>query len=169
MAKKLSEEEIKSIAPKTLLKMIDLLKKTIKKDPVIIKLFKDYEIDLNELDLVPMAFADIPVSARTAHGCIYFSYKLLEDGDFSKDYSYATHELTHWAQQTALSKPTQGADDGDYLSNPYEQEGFQNQVEYIANHNGEQKAEKYVDKVLDHHDKKGKEKIKLREKLLSKI
>ena len=60
--------------------------------------------------------------------------------------------MTHWLQQTTGSKPTQSADDGDYLDNPFEQEGFQNQIEYISKQFGEEEAENYVDELLEHHD-----------------
>jgi hypothetical protein len=166
---KISLEEIKKIPSSTLLQMINKMKEKLSHDKVVIDIFKDYNLDIEELDYVPMMFSDLDVSAKCDHGIIYFNYKLLCDGDFEKDYSYATHELTHWAQQTAGDKPTQSSDDGSYLENPAEQEGFQNQVEYIAEHNGDNEAEKYVDHLLEYHEVNDEQKPELEEVLTEKI
>lgn len=155
---KISLEEVKKIPPKLLLRMIDRAKKYLKRDETMQRVFEDFDLDINELDLVPMTFADLDVSAKCDHAVIYLNYKLLCDGDFTKDLGYLVHEVTHWAQQTSGDGPTQGADDGEYLKNPFEQEGFANQVEFIANHEGEEKAEEYVDDLLEHHEVKGKKK-----------
>src|SRR3990167_6472565 len=149
MAKKLTKEEIKKIPKKDLLKLINNVKQRVKKHDVVKEVFGKYGIDIDEIDLVPMCFADIDVSARTERGIIYFNYKLLEDGDFEKDDHYMVHELSHFAQQSY--KPTKSSDDGDYLENSAEQEGFQNQTRYISDTRGDEKAEEYINKVLDHH------------------
>jgi hypothetical protein len=133
------------------------------------RIFKEYGIDIEEIYLIPMAFADIDVSAKTDHGIIYYSYELLADGDFEKDFQYGIHEITHWLQQTAGDKPTQSADDGNYLDNPFEEEGFQNQMEYAAKEFGEDEAENYVDDLLKHHDIKGKKKKEKKKKELLKL
>lgn len=132
-------------------KVIDKVRNRIKKHPTVKKMFKDFKVDLNELDNVPMCFAKTSVSARTDHCIIYFNIKLLEDGDFENDDHYMVHELTHWLQQSTGNKPTQGADDGEYLDNQDEVEGFQNQTEYISDVKGDEKAKEYVAQVLDHH------------------
>jgi len=167
--KKLPIEKVKKIPPKTLLKLINKMKEFLKTHPIVIDMFKEYDIPIEELDLIPMKFGDLDVSARTDHGIITFSYKLLCDGNFFKDYMYAVHEITHFLQQTTGDKPTQGAEDGDYLHNKFEQEGFKRQVEYIDDMHGEHEAENYVDHLLDHHDRKGKDRNNLKEKLLEDI
>jgi hypothetical protein len=106
------------------------------------------------------------VSARTDHGIMYFSTKLLEDGDFDKDDHYFVHEMTHFLQQTTGDKPTPGSDDGEYLDNPAEKEGFQNQTEYLADTRGDLEAEKYVNQVLEHHDVPKRKREQRREELL---
>lgn len=144
------------------LEIIAKIKQKIKNHPVVIQMFKDYGIDIDELDLFPICFADIDVSAKTDHGVIFINKKHLEDGDpIDKDDHYLVHEITHVLQQTCGDKPTKGANDGDYLANKYEQEGFQNQSEYIADTRSPEKAEDYIDHVLDYHDVDDK---KLREK-----
>jgi hypothetical protein len=166
---KISLKMVKKIPPSSLLRIINKMKKKLKKSEEVQKIFNDYGLDIDELDYVPMMFKNLEVSAKCDHGIIYFNYKLLCNGDFEDNYSYAAHELTHFCQQTAGDKPTQSADDGDYLSNKFEQEGFQNQVEYIAKNKGEDEAKNYVDDLLDHHDKDGKEAEKLKDILLDKV
>lgn len=170
MAKELSLEEVKKIPYKTLNRLLDKLKKFLKTDETTLKMFEEYEIDIEEIDYIPMMFGEIDVSAKTDHGIIIFNYALLTDGDFFEDFSYGVHEITHWLQQTAGDKATRSSDDGSYLKNPFEQEGFQNQIEYIANQSGEDKAEEYVDKLLEHHDiNNTREKKKLKTTLMKKI
>lgn len=129
-------------------KLIESCIDKIKEHDVIIDLFDEYGIDLDEIHYIPICFADLDVSARTDKGCIYLNRTI----DKNEIDHYLVHEICHWAQQTTGNKPTQGANDGDYLENKYEIEGFQNQVEYIADTRSDDDAEEYVDQVLDHHD-----------------
>lgn len=168
--KKIPLSTIKKFPYKTLNRMINKLRNFLKKDEVVQEAFKEYGVNIDELDFIPMKFGDIDVSAKTDHGVIIYNYRLLCDGDFFKDYSYGVHEMTHWLQQTTGTKPTKSSDDGDYLKNPYEQEGFQNQLEYISDHFGDDEAEEYVDRLLEHHevdDKKDKK--ELEDILLEKV
>jgi ABC-type uncharacterized transport system ATPase subunit len=66
-------------------------------------------------------------------------------------------------------KPTKSSDNGDYLSNKYEQEAFQDQIEYIAEHEGEDKAEQYVDDLLEYHEVDGKKEKELEDVLMEKV
>ena len=167
---KLSLKEIKALPPIFFLKLINKMKKKLKMDPLVEEIFKEYDLSIDEMEFIPMAFGDLDVSAKCDHGVIYFNYSLLCDGDFEEDYSYAIHEMTHFCQQTTGSKATKSSDDGSYLDNPHEQEGFTNQVEYIATHHGEEEAEEYVDNLLDHHEIDNKKEIKeKKEILLSKV
>jgi hypothetical protein len=166
---KLSLKTVKNFPYKTLNRMLKKMREHLKKDEVMQKAFKDYDIDIEEIDYIPMRFGNIEVSATTNHGVITFNWKLLCEGDFSKNYSYGVHEILHYLQQTGGTKPTQSADDGDYLHNEHEQEGFATQIEYIADTEGEDRAKEYVDDLLDHHEKDGKEAEKLKEVLLEKV
>jgi hypothetical protein len=168
-------EDIKTqgIPQKKLRPLLDKLRDRIRNHEVFQDTCEKYGIDESELDLVPMAFADLEVSARTDHGIIYFGLKLLDENDELTDFveeddHYLPHEWTHFCQQTTGSQPTRGSDSGDYLKNPEEVEGFQNQLEYIADTKGEDKAEKYVDRVLDHHDSKGKDRKEKKDKLMAR-
>lgn len=168
--KKFTLKQIKSMSPGSLLKLIQKAKNFLKKDKVWKKLCKEYNEEVDIIDYIPTMFGDLDVSAKTNHGIIIINYKLLLDGSFFKDYSYLIHEYTHWFQQCYGDKPTQGSNKGSYLDNPYEQEGFQYQIEYLANHFGEDEAENYVEGLLEHHDiKDKKKKDELESVLLEKI
>ena len=167
---KIPLSEVRKLPYKSLNRMIKKLREFLKQDEVTQKMFKEYGVDIEEIDYIPMMFGNIDVSAKTDHGVIIYNFKLLTDGDFFKDFSYGVHEMTHWLQQTTGDKPTQSADDGSYLDNPYEQEGFQNQVEYIANQFGENEAENYVDDLLEHHDVESKKEFNdKKETLMAKV
>jgi hypothetical protein len=139
----ISHDELKSV--------IDRVRARIKDHDVVKSMFDEYDVDIDEVDLVPMCFAELDVSARTDHGIIYFNINLLNDG-FENDDHYLVHELTHYLQQTTGDKPTKGSDDGNYLDNKEEVEGFQNQTKFLADTRDEDEAETYVEQVLDHHD-----------------
>lgn len=162
------EIDLTGIDQKKLRPKIDEIRSLIKKHPVVQEMFRDHGVDLDEIDLIPMCFAKLPVSARTEHGIIYFNIKLLEDG-FDNDDHYMVHEITHFLQQTTGDKPTKGSDADNYLDNPAEVEGFQNQTEYLADTRSKEEAEKYVDQVLDHHEMDGKEREDKEEELSQNV
>ena len=165
-----SLDKVKKLPYKTLNRLINKLKQQLKKDEVIKKMFKEYKVDLDEIDYIPMMFGDLNVSAKTNHGTIIYNYKLLADGEFFKDFSYGVHEMTHWLQQTTGDKPTKSSNSGSYLDNKYEKEGFQNQIEYIAKEFGENEAERYVDDLLDYHEIDSKKEYNnKKEVLMSKV
>jgi hypothetical protein len=158
------EIDLEGIDQKNLRPKIDEIRALIKKHPVVKEMFEEHDVDLNEIDLIPMCFAKLPVSARTEHGIIYFNIKLAEDG-FDNDDHYMVHEITHFLQQTTGDKPTKGSTKETYLDNPAEVEGFQNQTEYLADTRGKEKAEDYVNQVLDHHEVDGKKREEKEEEL----
>lgn len=161
--KSLSMAQVKKLPYKSLNRMINKMRKFLKEDDTVKKMFKEYDIDIEEIDYIPMRFGKLDVSAKTDHGVIIFNYSLLTDGDFFKDFSYGAHEITHWLDQCCGKKATKSSDDGNYLDNKYEQKAFQNQVSFINDNFGEDEAEKYVDNLLEHHeidDKKEKEEKK---------
>ena len=169
MPKEMSLSEAKKLPYSTLNRMLNKMREYLKKDGVVQEMFHEYGVDLEEIDYIPMAFKSLDVSAQCTHAVIYFNYKLICDG-FEDNYSYATHELTHYLQQTTGDKPTQSSDDGEYLHNPSEQEGFANQIKYIAEHDGEEEAEEYTDDLLEYHEVKNeKEYDKLEAILLEKL
>ena len=67
---KYSIEDIKKVPPKTLLKLIDRAKKYLKQNSVMKDVCKEYGADINDIDLIPIRFGDLDVSARTEKGII---------------------------------------------------------------------------------------------------
>lgn len=167
---KIPLSQIKKLPYKSLNRMIKKMREYLKQNEVVQKMFKEYDVDIEEIDYIPMMFGNLDVSAKTDHGVIIYNYKLLTDGDWFKDFSYGVHEMTHWLQQTTGTKATKSSDDGSYLDNPYEQEGFQNQVQYIADQFGDAEAEQYVDDLLEHHEVESKKEVKeKKETLMAKV
>jgi len=162
---KMSLEQVISIPRKRQLDLINVLKKKIKNHEVVKNMFDKYDVDIDEIDLIPMGFADLDVSARTDHGTILLNYRMLQDGSFLNDDHYLVHEITHFLQQTTGDGPTSGGKK-DYLDNKYEQEGFQNQTSYIADTKGEEVAEEYVEQVMDKHEVPSKERETKKDQLL---
>lgn len=149
------------------LKLLKNIKTKLKNNEIIQKIFKKYDVDISNIDLIPIMFGDLDVSARCAHGIIYINSNFLEKPE-EIDH-YLSHEITHWIQQCFNDKPTKGSNDANYLDNKYEQEGFKSQTEYISDTRGDQKAEKYIDKVLDHHDIDSKKEREKRKKQLLQL
>jgi len=140
-------------------------KNKIKESDTYKELCKEHGVDEDIIDLIPMAFSDLDVSARTENGCIYFNYKLLDN--FDSNLHYMLHEFTHALQQCWGDGPTQGADDGEYLDNKFEQEGFQVQTKYLSETEGDGAAEAYTEKVMNHHDVPENDKEKRKKDLLN--
>jgi len=161
--------ELQKKPHKELLKLIDASRDRIIDNDVYLDLCEEYEVDPGVIYLIPMCFSDLEVSARTEHGVIYFNYKLLDDNDFSNDDHYMIHELTHVFQQCFGDGPTHSEPGEHYLDNEFEQEGFQNQTKYISDIKGDDEAEEYVDKVLDHHEIPQKERKKRFKELMGKF
>ena len=166
-----SEEKIplhiaRKLPYRTLARMINKAKKYLLTDPTWQKVCEEYSEEPDIIDLIPTMFGDLKVSAKTDHGVVILNYQLLTDGDFFKDYSYLIHEYTHWFQRCYGKEATQSSNDGDYLDNPFEQEGFSNQVKYIADQFGEPEAEKYVDNLLEHHQVEDEDEVKKKKEVL---
>lgn len=161
---KYSLDEVKKISKNDLKKIIDQGREFVKNHKTVKEKFKEYNVSVEEIDIVPIVFKDIDVSAKTERGIIYLSYDLLCDGNFEKDYSYLAHELVHFLQQTATEQGTDPYDD--YLNNPDEQEGFGTQVKFIKEEYGDQEAKKYMDNLLEYHDVDNKDKNKIKSKII---
>src|SRR5690606_38189958 len=150
---KMSNIETTGIDQKKYRKLINMAINSITNNNVVKNLFNDYNLDIDEIKTIPICFANIDVSARTDHGCIYLNINLINDNfSINNIKHYLVHEIVHWAQQTTGTKTTRGAEDGEYLENEYEIEGFQNQVEFISDTQDKDSAEEYVEQVLDHHE-----------------
>jgi hypothetical protein len=168
--KKLTIEQAKKISPRVLLKIIQRAKDYIKKTDVYKDMCKKCDVDIDVIDLVPVKFGDLDVSARTERGIITLNWKLLCNGNFFNNYHYLVHECDHYYRQCYGERPSKGADDGSYLDNPDEQAAFQKQIRYIDDEFGEDEAEDYVEHLLNHHDvKNSKEREDKKEKLMKDV
>jgi len=152
---------------KALLKLINRLKEELKKDDVMKEICEKFDVDISEIDMIPVKVAPLDVSAKTDAGVITLNSSLFKKEKLDKILSLLLHETVHYFQQ--CDKPTKSANEGDYLSNPSELEAFQHQVEFLDDNSGKNKAEQYVDQVLDHHDKKGKERKDKKNKLMKLV
>lgn len=157
-----------------LLDLINKIKHDLIKDQSVIDLFKEYNQPIDMFLNIPIFFRDLDVSAQTRHGFIFLNYILLKNDPSTGRINlniikpYIIHELTHVLQQITSKNPLPSSDNDNYLDDDNEIEAFQNQVKYIADDIGEDKAEKYVEQVLDHHDVNDDSEIEKRKKILMK-
>lgn len=158
---------MKHISPKIWLAYLQKIKNDLKTDSVILDICKEYDMSVDDLDLVPIKFDDIDTSAKTEQGVITLNWNLLKSENKKQIPSYICHEFAHYCQQS--TEPTQSADDGDYLHNDFEMEAFQFQVKFIDEEFGSDAADKYINQVLDHHNKTDKERKILKNRLEKKI
>jgi hypothetical protein len=144
---------------------IEEAKKSVRESEAFVDLCKKHDIDPNYIYYIPVCFSDLDVSARTDNGIIYLNSKLISK---IKDIEhYLMHESAHWIQQCFGDGPTEPSDEDDYLSDPNEVESFRYQSEFIAETEGEDEAEDYINQVLDHHEVDGKERGKRKKDLLN--
>lgn len=139
------------------------MKGRIKSDPEVIEKFEEYGIPLSYLDDVSVEFADLDVSAKTKDEKIYINKKLIEKGQDPTH--YLVHELVHFLQQHT-DKADPHKHEKEYLDRETEMEAFQSQVDYKKREESPEKAEDYVDGLLDYHDVDGKEREDKKEELM---
>jgi len=115
---------------------------------------------------VPIKFDKIKQSAKTVDSHIILNKSLLKKS-FDIIMRYVIHELTHSIQhvQNFRKKDTK-KDKEDYLDKDTEVEAFKYQVEFDAENRGQEKAEKYVEDLLDYHKLKGKDRADKKDELL---
>lgn len=128
---------------------------------------KEFKVDQDIIDLIPVRFGDIDVSAKTVRGIIILNNKLLKDNNFENNIHYLLHEIIHYVQMVSRSHPTQGANDGEYLDNKDELEAFTYQIEYMDDQYGDEEADDYMEHLLTHHDIDDKDERREKKKELS--
>jgi len=147
-------------------RLIEEMRAEVKKDPIIIKKFKEYGVPLDDIDKVYIEFADLDVSAKTKDRKIYLNQVMLEDDSPTQEPThYLVHELIHYLQQTT-GKNLDHSDAEDYLDKDSEQEAFKAQVDYKKREESPEEAVGYVERLLDHHDIEGKERKEKKKDLL---
>lgn len=147
-------------------KLIFEMKQQVKKDPVIIKKFKEYDVPLDKIDDVFVVFAPLDVSAKTKDTKIYLNERMLdEDSDVRDPTHYLVHELIHYLQQSTGHHDC-NRENKDYLDLETEEEAFKAQVDFKKREESEEEAEDYVEKLLDHHEVDGKKRDEKKDELL---
>lgn len=139
------------------------MKDKVKKDPVVIKKFKEYGIPLNDIDKIHVEFCPLDVSAKTKNRKIYINERMLAD-DGQDPTHYLVHELMHYLQQT--TGKNRGGEANDYLDKPTEQEAFEAQIDFKKREESPEEAEEYTEGLLDHHELDGEERKEKKEELM---
>lgn len=148
-------------------KIISLFRKYLKENHIILSICEKYkEKNTDEIiDNVPIRFEPLDVSAKTVNGEIILNSELLK-GDFRDNVRYLIHEFTHVLQQENGKVNSTTGKDENYLDDPNEIEAFQNQIDYMEEVYSEKEIQEYMDQLLDHHNIKGKERIKKTRELI---
>lgn len=159
-----------NISPQVLLNKIEEAKKLLQSNSVFKEMCKEFKVSPKVIDIIPVRFGQIDVSAKTVRGIIVLSFNLLKDGEFEKNIHYLLHEISHFLQMSTRNHPTKGSKDGEYLDNKDEVEAFTYQVELLDDLFGEPKAENYVENLLNYHDiENGKDRKKKHKELTKRI
>jgi hypothetical protein len=148
-------------------KAIRKIKNFLKNDRIVRGIFERYQLPLNFLDRVEICFAELPVSAKTQDCTIYINSVFLDDLKFSDEIHYIVHELCHWCQQLTGDPydlvPPQTLD---YLEIPAELEAFGFQIRFMRDFYGMDRAEEYLEDLLDFHGYEGNKREEKRRILL---
>jgi predicted metal-dependent peptidase len=132
-------------------------------DDIAKEICKDLGIGEWFLTSVPIRYEEIKVTAKTVNGNIILNPKLMKK-PFDILMRYIIHELVHAIQHIHEYGEKQTDKRKDYLNREDELEAFQYQVKFDEEHRGEDKAERYVDRLLNFHDvPEGKKKEKKKE------
>lgn len=154
-------------SPAELLKKIEEAKEMLRNDNTYKNMCKDFKVSTDFIDLLPVRFGDIDVSAKTVRGIIVLNYKLLEKDNFKNNIHYLLHEVSHAFQMLKRKHPTKGADEGEYLENEDEVEAFTYQIEYMDDNYGNDEADNYIEHLLNHHNIKERKDREEKKKELS--
>lgn len=161
---KLSSRDFKNIYEKAK-SDIEQLRAALKKEPIVIKMFKTYGRNIDEIDNISIRFdKKLNVSAKTVNGDISLNAKMLDDN--WKDYMhYLVHEFEHYCQHKS-NECVESNEETDYLDNPAEIEAFQKQLSYRAKTEPKSEVNEYVEDLLDKHQVPKKERADKKKELL---
>jgi len=141
--------------------LVKRIRRELKNEKAILEILDKYNLDPSIIDHVSIKFEPLDVSAKTVDGHVILNERLL-DGDWRDIVRYATHELTHVAQQT--TSDIEKTQDLDYLDDPYEKEAFRTQRKVMEELYDPEEIQSYLEGLVDHHGLKGKERLrKIRE------
>lgn len=146
---------------------LEYIREALKKEPIVIRMFKKNKRDINEIDNVSIQFdKDLEVSAKTINGDIFLNAKMLEE-DWKDYYHYLIHELSHYCDHKN-NVCNENSKNVDYLDNPEEIKAFENQLQYREKTEGPDVVNEYIKELFDKHDIPKDERPEKKKELLSK-
>jgi hypothetical protein len=149
-------------------KLIKKIKDTLKEKVVIKDVCKEYGFSIDIIDGIIIKFDKIDTSAETVNGEMILNTSLTNE-DFDVLMRYPVHELVHVFQH--MEREGTGGDPYHgmkYLDRPDEVEAFVAQIKDEGQTRGTNKAEEYVNELLDYHDIPENKKDKYKNNLLGK-
>lgn len=147
--------------------VINKMRDRAKNDPELIKKFKEYGVPLDDIDTVSIVFCDLDVSAKTKDKKIYINKAMLDkDSPVGDPTHYLIHELVHYLQQKTGENLNPIDKNEDYLDKDTEEEAFKTQIDFKKRTEGDEEAETYVEKLLDHHGLDGSDRKEKKKDLL---
>ena len=156
MAKKESKsqkkvKEKKSFTLREIFKALSEIRVSLLNDEIAKDICEEAGEDIGLLEVVPIMFEDMDVTAKTVSGKIVLNPALIDE-DSPVMMRYIIHELVHVLQH--LDGVTGNDDDnsGNYLDKKTEEEAFKRQIEFDAKHRSEDEADEYIEGLLEYHD-----------------
>lgn len=140
------------------------MKEKVKKDPSVVEKFEEYDIPLKEIDEIEVRLEPLDVSAKTNDMIITLNERMLDNKDIDP-VEYLAHEVIHYLQQKTNNMSGHYETD-DYLLKPTETEAFEVQLDYKERNQSREKANEYVEELLDYHDVNGKKRKQIKDKIL---
>lgn len=149
-----------------IIELLAEIKRTMRNDDVVKEICKEHGFDIDILDGIPIEFIeDLEASAKTTNSCIKLNSNLLDE-EFEVIMRYAVHELVHALQH--MLPDNYNCDDEEYLERPDELSAFQYQIKYEDKERGKDKAEEYVDDLIEYHEIPPEKQENKKEELLEK-
>ena len=146
--------------------ILSKIRSALTNDKVAKKICKEKGVEDWFLEGVPIIFDKIKQSAKTVDSVIILNRELMKK-PFDIMMRYVIHELTHSIQHVQSSgKHKNKNSEEDYLDKDTEIEAFKYQVEFDEKERGREKAEEYVDSLLDYHKVRGKDRLDKKDELL---
>ena len=152
----------KNISVKKNISLVKKIKEYVKKDEECRDLFKKYNKEIDLIDYISLSFDNnMEGSAKTVNGRVYLNSKLAKK-PFVIIMRYVVHELVHVFQHM---KGIKSKKEKNYLDIKEEEEAFAEKIKFDAEKRGEDKAEEYVEDLLEYHKYPKKEREKKFKKL----
>lgn len=138
------------------IEMVSDIKASLKDNEIVKEICKEHGFDLDIIDGIAIEFGDpeeVDASAKTVNARIFLNEMLL-DGPYEEIMRYAIHELVHALQhmEREENEPADPYESMEYLDRPDELEAFQYQIKFEEEARGKEKAEEYVNELIEYHE-----------------